>query len=101
MCIRDRNNIALVHGRPRMLNLKDLIHYFVEHRHEVVVRRTRFDLGEAEKRAHLLEGFMIILDNLDEAIRIIRDSKTPDEARTNLMERFGLSDVQSRAIVEM
>jgi DNA gyrase subunit A len=95
------NNIALVHGRPRMLNLKDLIHYFVEHRHEVVVRRTRFDLGEAEKRAHLLEGFMIILDNLDEAIRIIRDSKTPDEARTNLMERFGLSDVQSRAIVEM
>jgi DNA gyrase subunit A len=95
------NNIALVHGRPRMLNLKDLIRYFVEHRHEVVVRRTRFDLGEAEKRAHLLEGFMIILDNLDEAISIIRNSKTPDEARTNLMERFELSDIQSRAIVEM
>ena len=95
------NNIALVHGRPRMLNLKDMIHYFVEHRHEVVIRRTRFELGEAEKRAHLLEGFMIILDNLDEAIRIIRESKTPEEARTNLMERFGLSDVQSRAIVEM
>jgi DNA gyrase subunit A len=95
------NNIALVKGRPRMLNLKDLIHYFVEHRHEVVIRRTRYELGEAEKRAHLLEGFMIILDNLDEAIQIIRDSKTPDEARTRLMERFALSDVQSRAIVEM
>ncbi|ADQ78975.1 DNA gyrase subunit A [Paludibacter propionicigenes WB4] len=95
------NNIALVHGRPRMLNVKDLIHYFVEHRHEVVIRRTRFELGEAEKRAHLLEGFMIILDNLDEAIQIIRDSKTPDEARTRLMERFGLSEIQSRAIVEM
>ncbi|MDD4990703.1 MAG: DNA gyrase subunit A [Paludibacter sp.] len=95
------NNIALVKGRPRMLNLKDLIHYFVEHRHEVVIRRTQFELGEAEKRAHLLEGFMIILDNLDEAIQIIRDSKTPEEARTRLMERFGLSDIQSRAIVEM
>ena len=95
------NNIALVHGRPRLLSLKDMIHYFVEHRHEVVTRRTRFDLAEAEKRAHLLEGFMIILDNLDEAIRIIRESKTPDEARTRLMERFGLSDVQARAVVEM
>jgi DNA gyrase subunit A len=95
------NNIALVKGRPRMLNLKDLIHYFVEHRHEVVIRRTQFELGEAEKRAHLLEGFMIILDNLDEAIQIIRDSKTPEEARTRLMERFGLSEIQSRAIVEM
>jgi len=95
------NNIALVNGRPRMLNLKDLIHYFVEHRHEVVIRRTKFELNEAEKRAHLLEGFMIILDNLDEAIKIIRDSKTPEEARTRLMERFGLSEIQSRAIVEM
>jgi len=95
------NNIALVNGRPRMLNLKDLIHYFVEHRHEVVVRRTRFELAEAEKRAHLLEGFMIILDNLDEAIKLIRNSKTPEEARNALMERFGLSDIQSRAIVEM
>ncbi|MEA4982790.1 MAG: DNA gyrase subunit A [Paludibacter sp.] len=95
------NNIALVKGRPRMLNLKDLIHHFVEHRHEVVIRRTRFELAEAEKRAHLLEGFMIILDNLDEAIRIIRDSKTPDEARTRLMESFGLSEIQSRAVVEM
>lgn len=95
------NNIALVNGRPRMMNLKDLIHYFVEHRHEVVIRRTRFELAEAERRAHLLEGFMIILDNLDEAIRLIRESKTPEEARNALMERFGLSDVQARAVVEM
>ncbi|MDD4490059.1 MAG: DNA gyrase subunit A [Paludibacter sp.] len=95
------NNIALVKGRPRMLNLKDLIRHFVDHRHEVVTRRTQFELAEAEKRAHLLEGFMIILDNLDEAIHIIRDSKTPDEARMRLMEAFGLSDVQSRAVVEM
>jgi len=95
------NNIALVKGRPHMLNLKELIHYFVEHRHDVVIRRTRFELREAEKRAHLLEGFMIILDNLDEAIRIIRESKTPDEARENLSTRFGLSEIQSRAVVEM
>ncbi len=95
------NNIALVNGRPKTLNLRDLIHYFVEHRHEVVTRRTQYELNEAEKRAHLLEGFMIILDNLDEAIKIIRDSKTPDEARTRLMERFGLSEIQSRAVVEM
>ncbi|GAB1414972.1 DNA gyrase subunit A [Paludibacter sp.] len=95
------NNIALVKGRPRLLNLKDLIKYFVDHRHEVVIRRTQFELAEAEKRAHLLEGFMIILDNLDEAIRIIRDSKTPDEARTRLMGAFGLSEIQSRAVVEM
>ena len=95
------NNIALVKGRPRLLNLKELIHYFVEHRHDVVTRRTQFELTEAEKRAHLLEGFMIILDNLDEAIQIIRASKTPDEARERLMERFGLSDLQARAVVEM
>lgn len=95
------NNIALVNSRPKQLNIKDLIKYFVEHRHEVVTRRTQHELNEAEKRAHLLQGFMIILDNLDEAIRIIRDSQTPDEARTRLMERFELSDVQSRAIVEM
>lgn len=95
------NNIALVNGRPRMLNIKDLIRYFVDHRHEVVTRRTQYELAEAERRAHLLEGFMIILDNLDEAIQIIRDSKTPDEARTRLMERFGLSEIQSRAVVEM
>ncbi len=95
------NNIALVNGRPRLLNLKELIGYFVDHRHEVVTRRTQFELAEAEKRAHLLEGFMIILDNLDEAIQIIRNSKTPEEARTRLMERFGLSEIQSRAVVEM
>ncbi|MDR0371029.1 MAG: DNA gyrase subunit A [Prevotellaceae bacterium] len=95
------NNIALVHGRPRLLNLKDLIRYFVEHRHEVVTRRTEFELAKAEEKAHLLEGFMIILNNLDEAIQIIRNSKTPEEARTRLMERFGLSVVQARAVVEM
>ena len=95
------NNIALVKGRPMTLNLKDLIHYFVDHRHEVVTRRTRFELRKAEERAELLEGCMIILDNLDEAIRIIRDSKTPDEAKTRLMERFNLSERQAAYIVEM
>lgn len=95
------NNIALVKGRPRMLNLKSLIKHFVDHRHEVVIRRTRFELAEAEKRAHLLEGFMIILDNLDEAIQIIRNSKTPEEARMRLSETFGLSEIQARAVVEL
>lgn len=95
------NNIALVHGRPRTLALKDLIRYFVEHRHEVVVRRTQYELAEAEKRAHILEGLIIASDNIDEVIAIIRGSKTPEEARTTLMERFSLSDIQSRAIVEM
>ena len=95
------NNIALVKGRPMTLNLKDLIHHFVDHRHEVVTRRTRFELRKAEERAELLEGCMIILDNLDEAIRIIRDSKTPDEAKTRLMERFNLSERQATYIVEM
>jgi len=95
------NNIALVKGRPRQLNLKELIHYFVEHRHNVVIRRTQFELAEAEKRAHLLEGLMIILDNLDEAIQIIRSSQTADEARNRLMERFELSDAQARYVVEL
>ncbi len=95
------NNIALVKGRPRQLNLKDMIHYFVEHRHEVVIRRTQWELAEAEKRAHLLEGFMIILNNLDEAIQIIRNSKTPAEARERLMERFELSEIQASAVVEL
>ena len=95
------NNIALVNGRPRMLNIKQLIKYFIEHRHDIVTRRTEFELREAEKRAHLLLGFMIILDNLDEAIQIIRNSRTPDEARSALMERFELSEIQSRAVVEM
>lgn len=95
------NNIALVNGRPRLLNIKEMIKYFVEHRHDVVVRRTKFELREAEKRAHLLEGFMIILDNLDEAIKIIRESKTPEEARNGLMQRFDIDEDQSRAVVEM
>lgn len=95
------NNIALVHGRPIMLNLKDMIRHFVDHRHEVVVRRTQFELAEAEKRAHILEGYLIALDNLDEVIKLIRGSETPEEARVGLMERFGLSDIQSRAILDM
>lgn len=95
------NNIALVKGRPVMLNLKDLIHYFVEHRHEVIVRRTKFELSEAEKRAHILEGLLIALDHIEEVIKLIRASNTPEEARTGLMEKFGLSDIQSRAILDM
>jgi DNA gyrase subunit A len=82
------NNIALVKGRPQMLNLKDLIHYFVEHRHDVVVRRTQFDLRKAEERAHILEGLIIASDNIDEVIKIIRGSKNTEEAREKLMERF-------------
>jgi DNA gyrase subunit A len=95
------NNIALVKGRPKTLNTKDLIHYFVKHRHEVVIRRTKFDLDQAEKRAHILEGLIIASDHIDEVIAIIRGSQTPDMARERLMERFALSDIQSRAIVEM
>jgi DNA gyrase subunit A len=95
------NNIALVQGRPKMLNLKDLIRHFVDHRHDVVVRRTKFELEQAEKRAHILEGLIIASDNIDEVIAIIRASSTPDEAREKLMERFELSDLQARAIVEM
>ena len=95
------NNIALVGGRPQMLNLKDLIHYFVEHRHDVVVRRTQFELRKAEERAHILEGLIIASDNIDEVIALIRSSKDGDEARTKLIERFSLTDIQARAIVEM
>lgn len=95
------NNIALVKGRPKTLNTKDLIHYFVKHRHEIVIRRTKFDLDQAEKRAHILEGLIIASDNIDEVIAIIKSSQTPDMARERLMERFGLSEIQSRAIVEM
>ena len=95
------NNIALVKGRPQMLNLKQLILHFVEHRHEVVIRRTRYDLKEAEKRAHVLEGLLIALDHLDEVINLIRSSKTPDEARIGLMEKFALSDIQAKAILDM
>jgi DNA gyrase subunit A len=95
------NNIALVNGRPQMLNLKDMIHYFVEHRHDVVIRRTRFELRKAEERAHILEGLIIASDNIDEVIALIRSSKNTDEAREKLIERFQLSDIQARAIVEM
>ncbi len=95
------NNIALVKGRPQMLNVKDLIHYFVEHRHEVVIRRTQFELRKAEERAHILEGLIIASDNIDEVIALIRSSKDGDEARGKLIERFSLSDIQARAIVEM
>ena len=95
------NNIALVKGRPQLLNLKQLIHYFVEHRHEVVVRRTKFELKKAEERAHILEGLIIASDNIDEVISIIRGSVNADEARKNLMAKFELSEVQSKAIVEM
>ena len=95
------NNIALVKGRPQMLNLKDLIHYFVEHRHEVVIRRAQYDLRKAEERAHILEGLIIASDNIDEVIKIIRGSKDGEEARGKLIERFKLSELQARAIVEM
>jgi DNA gyrase subunit A len=95
------NNIALVHGRPMMLNLKDLIRHFVDHRHEVVVRRTQFELTEAQKRAHILEGLLIALDHIEEVIKLIRASSTPDEAREGLISAFGLSDIQARAILDM
>ncbi len=94
-------NIALVKGRPLVLNLKEMIVQFVEHRHEVIVRRTKFELRKAEERAHILEGLIIASDNIDEVIALIRASSSPDEAREKLMERFGLSEIQSRAIVEM
>ncbi|MEG1414005.1 MAG: DNA gyrase subunit A [Mucinivorans sp.] len=95
------NNIALVDGRPRQLNLKQIIKYFVRHRHEVVVRRTQFDLKKAEERAHILLGLLIAQDNIDEVIKIIRASKTPEDAKAGLMTRFELSDLQSQAIVDM
>ena len=95
------NNIALVDGRPMLLNLRDLIRYFVEHRHDVVVRRTRYDLAQAEKRAHILEGLLIAVDHIDEVIRIIRGSQSPDAAKIALIERFSLSEVQAAAIIDM
>ena len=95
------NNICLVNGRPVMVNLKDMIKHFIDFRHEVIVRRTKYELRKAEERAHILEGLIIASDNIDEVIKIIRASKSPDEAREKLMERFELSDIQSRAIVEM
>ena len=95
------NNVALVHGRPKTLNLRDMIKYFVEHRHEVVIRRTPLDLRKAKERAHILEGLIIASDNIDEVIRIIRAAKTPNDAIAGLIERFNLTEIQSRAIVEM
>ncbi|MBB4043137.1 DNA gyrase subunit A [Bacteroides reticulotermitis] len=95
------NNVALVHGRPQILNLRDMIKYFVEHRREVVIRRTQFDLRKAKERAHILEGLIIASDNIDEVIRIIRAAKTPNDAIAGLIERFNLTEIQSRAIVEM
>lgn len=95
------NNVALVDGRPKTLNLKEILQAFVNHRREVVLRRTRYDLRKAEERAHILKGLMIATDNIDEVITIIRGSETTDEARTRLAERFGLDEIQTRAIVEM
>ena len=95
------NNIALVKGRPQLLNLKEMIHYFVEHRHEVIVRRTKYELRKAEERAHILEGLIIASDNIDEVIALIRASSNADEARAKLIERFKLSEIQAKAIVEM
>ena len=95
------NNIALVNGRPKMLNLKEMIHYFVEHRHDVIIRRTKFELDKAEKRAHILEGLIIASDNIDEVVQLIKSSKSLTEAKERLIERFELSEVQSQAIVDM
>ncbi len=95
------NNIALVNGKPKALNLRELIHHFIEHRHDVVTRRTQYELEEAEKRAHVLEGYLIALDNLDEVIDMIRKSKDPDTAQEGLMKKFKLSEIQSKAILEM
>lgn len=95
------NNVVLVNGRPQMLNLKDMIHYFVEHRHEVVVRRTKYELAQAEKRAHILQGLLIAIDHLDEVIKIIRESESPDIARDELITKFTLSEIQARAILDM
>jgi DNA gyrase subunit A len=95
------NNIALVKGRPMMLNLKDMIGHFVDHRHEVITRRTQYELNEAEKRAHILEGLLIAIDHLDEVIKIIREAVSPDDAKDQLISRFGLSEIQSRAILDM
>ena len=93
--------LALVNNQPRVLNLKESLHYFVEHRKEVVIRRTRFDLRKAEERRHILEGLKIALDNLDAVIALIRKSKTPEEARTGLMEKFKLTQIQAQAILDM
>ena len=95
------NNVCLVKGRPKTLNLKQMIRYFVEHRHDVVVRRTKFELKKAEERCHILEGLIIASDNIDDVIKLIRASKNAEEARDNLMNKYKLSEIQSKAIVEM
>ncbi len=95
------NSIALVNGRPRTLNLKNIIQHFVNHRHDVVIRRTKYELDQAEKRAHILEGLLKALDHIDEVIALIRASRTPDEAREGLMEKFGFTEIQARAILDM
>ncbi|MCX8081643.1 MAG: DNA gyrase subunit A, partial [Bacteroidia bacterium] len=95
------NNVVLVNGKPELLNIKQLIHHYVEHRHEVVVRRTKYELAQAEKRAHILEGLLVAIDHLDDVIRIIRESETPDAARDELMQKYSLSEVQARAILDM
>ena len=98
------NNIALVHGRPEQLNLKDIIHHFVDHRHEVIVRRTEYELKKAKERAHILEGFMKVIgsqESLDKAIYIIRHSSTPQDAKDGLMKEFELSDIQAQAILDL
>src|SRR5690606_16236319 len=95
------NSLALVNGRPKVLSLKDMIHHFVEHRREVVVRRTRYDLRKAEERAHILEGLKIALENIDEVIKIIKESENVDSARSRLIDRFGFSEVQAQAILDM
>ena len=95
------NNIALVKGRPELLNLKQMMSHYIEHRHDVVVRRTQYDLGKAEERAHILQGLIIALDNIDDVIALIRASKTPEEARNGLMAKFELSEIQARAILDM
>ncbi|MFI3285938.1 MAG: DNA gyrase subunit A [Rikenellaceae bacterium] len=95
------NNIALVNGRPKLLNLRDMVHYFIEHRHDVIIRRTQFDLRKAEERIHIVKGLLIAQDNIDEVIRLIRAAKNPEEARNSLIERFGLSELQAAAIIEM
>ena len=95
------NNIALVKGRPMLLTLKEMIKYFVEHRHEVVVRRTKYELKQAQKRAHILEGLLIALNNLDDVIALIKASKTPEEAREGLMSKYGLTEIQAKAILDL
>ncbi len=95
------NNVVLVNGRPELLNIKLLIHHYVEHRHEVIVRRTKYELAQAEKRAHILEGLLVAIDHLDDVIRIIRESETPDSAKDELMQKYSLSEVQARAILDM